>query len=80
MSYFWPRRSTPKGFSIEGLANQYREKLTKGSVEELKSRKNCNQFDFKDSSCKNTNAISKEPKVEFVHWANRDFIEYKEAA
>ena len=81
MRNFWSHRSWAKGFSIEGLAREYRTKISRSY----------------DSSCEtsnqisnNSNLISIREEVEKIsienlylsknHWANRDFSEYKEAA
>ena len=76
---FWPHRSKAKGFSIEKIAFQYREKissLTSGKtsnqpLEEINLislEKDSNHIDIAKLSTKR------------VHWANRDFSEYREVA
>ena len=81
MKNFWPHRSKAKGFSIQNLARKYREKISnsssnqKISIELLDDRNNV--ISMKEES-------KKSPTVNLslkrIHWANRDFSEYKEAA
>tara|TARA_B100000700_G_C14208828_1_gene473853 strand:+ start:229 stop:468 length:240 start_codon:yes stop_codon:yes gene_type:complete len=76
---FWPYRSKAKGFSIENLADKYREKISS-----LSSDTTSNQF-LDDRNLKSinidSNHIERSPiVVKRVHWANRDFSEYKEVA
>ena len=79
MKNFWPHRSDAKGFSIKNLACKYRLKIAKVSSNEVSNQ----LLDDK-------NLISMEEKNEWIsiadlsnkkiHWANRDFSEYKDAA
>ena len=81
MKNFWPHRSKAKGFSIQNLARNYRLKISNFSVS---SNKNSDQLPD------DTNLIPMEEKgnkisitnlsIKRIHWANRDFSEYKEAA
>lgn len=80
MNHFWPSRPNPEGFSIDKLAKVYRDKLSKSSnktngdhlkkelpkINNIKSR-------LIDSKSSNSNVIS-------IHWANRDFHEYRDIA
>ncbi len=79
MKNFWPHRSDAKGFSIENLARKYREKISSVSsnlnASELEN--NCN-LDFQKEGKKKLSIASLSTKK--VHWANRDFSEYKDAA
>ena len=78
---FWPHRSKAKGFSIQNLARNYRLKLSNSRVSSNK---------ISDQPLDNTNLIfmKEEGKkisianlsIKRIHWANRDFSEYKEAA
>tara|TARA_Y100001968_G_scaffold326035_1_gene368358 strand:+ start:826 stop:1065 length:240 start_codon:yes stop_codon:yes gene_type:complete len=76
---FWPHRANAKGFSIENLARKYREKISdisfKKNLKELENDKNLNSLN-KDS----THIIKSQISIKRVHWANRDFSEYREAA
>ena len=81
MNKFWPRRDSPKGFSIEKLASKYREKISSNQFNKSNfSNNNDNPLQAKinriDSSENKIISISQDN----IHWANRDFIEYKEAA
>ena len=81
MKNFWPNRSKAEGFSIQNLARNYRLKISN-------SRASLNEIS--DQLVKDTNLISIKEEVKKVsianlsmkgiHWANRDFSEYKEAA
>ena len=79
MKIFWPRRSKAKGFSIQNLAFTYNEKISN-----LSTNKNSNQFSaernlksiIEDSNKIKTSNLS----IKRVHWANRDFSEYREVA
>ena len=82
MNNFWPKRPSPEGFSIKKLASTCRQKLSKKS------------FDGFDKYLKEKKLISKNtiPLIDRVkghtkvslppsiHWANRDFFEYQDAA
>ena len=81
MKNFWPHRSKAKGFSIQNLARNYRLKISNSSV---------TSNEISDQLLDDTNLISMKEegeKISFanisikgIHWANRDFSEYKEAA
>ena len=81
MKNFWPKRSKAKGFSIQNLARNYRLKISNSRV--LSN-------EISDQLVDDTNIISikNEGKkvsisnlsIEVIHWANRDFSEYKEVA
>jgi len=62
---FWPHRSKAEGFSIQNLARKYRLKISSVSSNQIS-----NKF------LEDRNVIS----IKRIHWANRDFSEYKEAA
>tara|TARA_B100000945_G_C19885002_1_gene368973 strand:- start:49 stop:336 length:288 start_codon:yes stop_codon:yes gene_type:complete len=80
---FWPHRSNAKGFSIENLASKYRLKIS-NSNSKVSSDENSNQL----LDDRNLISINEEVKknsmanlsIKKIHWANRDFSEYKEAA
>ena len=81
MKNFWPHRSRAKGFSIQNLARKYRLKISSSSVS-LKEPSN----QFLDN--RNLVSMKEEDKkisianlsIKRIHWANRDFSEYKKAA
>ncbi len=79
MKNFWPHRSDAKGFSIKTLVHKNHEKISSVS-----SNKNSNQL----LDDKNLMSIKKDSKnlrlshisIKRIHWANRDFSEYRETA
>ena len=81
MKNFWPHRSKPKGFSIQNLAFKIRLKISNSSV-------SSNEISDQLLDDKNIVSIKEESKnisianlsIKRIHWANRDFSEYKEAA
>ena len=79
MKNFWPHRSKAEGFSIQNLARKYRLKISSVSSNQ-KSNKlvdDRNVISIKEESKKiSTVNLS----IKRIHWANRDFSEYKEAA
>ena len=81
MKNFWPHRSKAEGFSIQKLAHKYRLKLSSSSV-------SSNETSTQLLDDRNLKLIKEEVKkisianisTKRIHWANRDFSEYKEAA
>ena len=80
MKIFWPHRSKAKGFSIQNLARNYRLKISNSRV---------SSNEISDQLLDDANLISMEEgkkisianlSIKRIHWANRDFSEYKEAA
>ena len=81
MKNFWPHRPRAKGFSIQNLARKYRLKISSSSVS---SNEPSNQL------IDESNLISMKEdgekisitnlSIKKIHWANRDFSEYKKAA
>ncbi len=81
MKNFWPHRSRAKGFSIQNLARKYRLKMSNSSVS-LNEPSNqlideSNLISMKEEGEKNLIANL---SIKKIHWANRDFSEYKKAA
>ncbi len=81
MKQFWPNRSKAKGFSIQNLARKYRLKISslRESTDEMS-----NQFSMDSNTMFSKEegeemSISNLP-IKGIHWANRDFSEYKRAA
>ena len=78
---FWPHRSKAKGFSIQNLARNYRLKILKSTVssneisDQLLDDKNLISIKEESDKSKIINLSMKR-----IHWANRDFSEYKEAS
>ena len=81
MKNFWPNRSKAKGFSIKNLARNYRLKISKSRVSSKESSEqlldDTNLLSMKDEGKKN---LITNLSIKRIHWANRDFSEYKEAA
>ena len=78
MKNFWPHRSKAEGFSIQNLARKYRLKISSVSSQiSNKLVEDRNVISMKEKSKKiSTVNLS----IKRIHWANRDFSEYKEAA
>jgi len=78
---FWPHRTKAKGFSIQNLARNYRLKISNSSE---------SSNEISDQLLDDTNLVSMKEEgkeipianlpIKRIHWANRDFSEYKEAA
>ena len=81
MKNFWPHRSEAKGFSIQNLARKYRLKISNSipSSNEVSNQLlgNRNSISTKEEGKKISIANL---SIKKIHWANRDFSEYKEAA
>ncbi len=85
MVNYWPKRSSPEGFSIEKLAKSYRAKLS-----EVES--DSKELFIKEKLLKKIEVSRIGPLKESIpiqdnimnihtsHWANRDFNEYDNAA
>ena len=79
MKIFWPSRSKAKGFSFENIAYKYR-----GKSSILSSSKISNQLE----ADRNLKSLSEDCNhleisnlsIKRVHWANRDFSEYRDTA
>ena len=81
MKNFWPHRSKAKGFSIQNLARNYRLKISNSSV----SLNEISDQPLDDATLISMKEEGKSSSIsnlsiERIHWANRDFSEYKEAA
>jgi len=78
---FWPHRSKAKGFSIQNLARNYRLKISNSSVSlnEISDQPLDDEtlISMKEE-CKKTSITNL--SIKRIHWANRDFSEYKDAA
>ena len=79
MKFFWPNRSKAKGFSIEKIASNYRERSPnlayKKISDQLLAHKDL-KFRIADSNQINSSNLSRRRG----HWANRDFSEYREVS
>ena len=76
---FWPHRSDVKGFSIQRLARNYHLKI---SSLNLPSKELSNQNSDEDYSKVIKEGAEKisinNLSIKRTHWANRDFLEYRE--
>ena len=81
MKNFWPHRSDAKGFSLQNLARKYRLKISNSipSSNEVSNQLlgNRDSISTKEEGKKISIANL---SIKKIHWANRDFSEYKEAA
>ena len=79
MKNFWPHRSKAEGFSIQNLARKYRLKISRTSSKEISNQfleeRNLISINEEDKKLSTANFSIKK-----IHWANRDFSEYKEAS
>ena len=83
MNYFWPRRPSPKGFSIDALARKYKEKISTGEF--LVAKKTRNQsIPYREKIDKHDyhqeEKFIRDDRYELIHWANRSYDEYLDAA
>ena len=76
---FWPHRSDAKGFSIENLARKYREKISYNSPNET-PKDSVNDSDLNSFNIKTKHIFRSDTSSNRVHWANRDFSEYRNVA
>ena len=79
MKIFWPHRSNANGFSIQKLARDYRLKISSESADD-ESNQNLenNKSKIIPNNVNNISVVNLYSKR--IHWANRDFSEYKKAA
>ena len=79
MKIFWPHRLKAKGFSIENLPCKDSKNFSILSSDETLNQPLAER-NFK-SIIEDSNHIEiSHLSIKRVHWANRDFSEYKEAA
>ena len=79
MKNFWPHRANAKGFSIHNLARKYRSKISSVTSNEISDQPldDATLISLKEEGKKiSITNLS----IKRIHWANRDFSEYKEAA
>tara|TARA_B100000579_G_scaffold348767_1_gene302153 strand:+ start:93 stop:332 length:240 start_codon:yes stop_codon:yes gene_type:complete len=79
LKIFWPHRSNANGFSIQKLARDYRLKISSESADD-ESNQNLenNKSKIIPNNANNISVVNLSSKR--IHWANRDFSEYKKAA
>ena len=79
MKIFWPHRSNANGFSIQKLARDYRLKISSESADEVSNQNlENNKSKIIPNNVNNISVVNLSLKR--IHWANRDFSEYKKAA
>tara|TARA_Y100001968_G_scaffold306612_1_gene323592 strand:- start:652 stop:897 length:246 start_codon:yes stop_codon:yes gene_type:complete len=81
MKKFWPNRSKAKGFSIKNIAHKYRFNVCGlRSLKDVHSNKLLDDRDkiFLKEGIENNSIHNL--SIKRMHWANRDFSEYKKAA
>ena len=79
MKVFWPRHSIAKGFAIQNVASKYTENISSDSSNE-NPRKLLDPRVLKSKNKDSMNIALSDISIKKVHWANRDFSEYREAA
>ena len=81
MKNFWPHRSKAKGFLIQNFARKYRLKISSSSVstDEL-SNQILDDSDLISEKEEDKKISIEKLSIKRIHWANRDFSEYEEAA
>ena len=85
MGKYWPKRNDAEGFSIEKLAKRYRSKLNDVSFANKtafpsKESKTEELLSNKDGFSEEDPCVTNRQKIKTMHWANRDFSEYFNAA
>ncbi len=79
MKIFWPHRSNANGFSIQKLARDYRLKISSESADDVSNQNlENNKSKIIPNNANNISVVNLSLKR--IHWANRDFSEYKKAA
>ena len=80
MRNFWPQRPSAKGFSIERLALKYRERLSKVSSSNVSKKELSNEISTNIIEIEKKEILKYQLSSNSIHWANRDFSEYRDAA
>lgn len=80
MRNFWPQRPSAKGFSIERLALKYRERLSKASSSNVSEKELPNEITSNIIEIEKKGTLKSQLYSNSIHWANRDFSEYRDAA
>ena len=81
MKQFWPLRSKVKGFSIQNIAGKNRLKISKLSLsrDEMSNQLLGDSDEIFMRGEGEELSIYNSP-IQAIHWANRDFSEYKRFA
>ncbi len=80
MRNFWPPRPSAKGFSIERLALKYRESLSKVSSSNFSKKELKKEITSNIIKIEKNEILKSEGYGNSIHWANRDFSEYRDVA
>ena len=80
MRNFWPPRPSAKGFSIENLALKYRERLSKVSSSDFSKKELPKEITSNMKKIEEREILKSQICSNSIHWANRDFSEYRDAA
>ena len=77
MKKFWPHRSEAKGFSFE---NHHRENFekTSGVIAKIRSNQSLGLKNLKSNQADINDRSMTHLPITKGHWANRDFIEYRD--
>ena len=78
MKIFWPHRSNAKGFAIKNIASRDTEKIPSLSSNQILNKFSDDRI-FKSTNKDIKNIALSHLSIKKVHWANRDFSEYREA-
>ncbi len=79
MKNFWPHRAKAKGFAISNIAFKYRNKIESLSCSKI-SNQLLNDRNLKSMAEESDQAAIEQLSIKRVHWANRDFSEYRQIA
>ena len=80
MRNFWPPRPSANGFSIESLARKYRERLAKVSSSNFSKKELPKDITSNMLKIEEKEFLKYQVYANSIHWANRDFSEYRDAA
>ena len=79
MKTYWPNRSKAKGFSIENIGSNYRERISNLSYKKISDQLLANR-NLKSTIADTNQIYLSNLSGKKGHWANRDFSEYREVA
>ena len=79
MKIFWPHRPKAKGFSAQNLAFKYGLRISKVSPGQI-SNQLLDDRNLISTKKEGKNIPIGNLYIKRIHWANRDFSEYKDAA
>ena len=76
MKTYWPNRLKAKGFSIENIASNYRERISNLSYKKISDQLLANR-NLKSRIADTNQIYLSNLSSKKGHWANRDFSEYR---